>query len=72
MMITEGGVVMNISGVSSAASISSGELSANVGMAVSVRVLDMAQDAFSDAAEQLIAQMAAAITGIGSNVDIYA
>ena len=67
---------MNISEVSSAASYSDLDLAANMDMpanisiAASVKVLDMAQDAFSAAAERLIAEMAAMMTGVGMNVDI--
>ena len=63
---------MNISGVSPAASLSGLELSANMSMAASVKVLDMAQDVFAGAADKIIAEMAAAITGIGGSIDTYA
>ena len=69
---------MSISGVSSAASVSSMDMYAssdipvNVSMAASVQVLDMAQSVFKDAADRLLAEMAALITGLGQNVDIYA
>ena len=63
---------MNVSGISPAASLSGLELSANMSMAASVKVLDMAQDVFADAAEKLLAEMAAAITGVGTVVDTYA
>ena len=38
--------------------------------AASVQVLDMAQNAFEDAAAQLLAGMAAAMTGVGQSVDM--
>ena len=39
-------------------------------VAVSTRVLDMAQSSFEDAAGQLIESMSAALTGLGQNVDM--
>ena len=63
---------MNISGISPAASLSGLESSAAMDVAASVKILDMAQDVFSVAAEKLIAEMAAAMTGVGGNVDMYA
>ena len=41
----------------------------NASMAASVQVMDMSQSAYEDAANELIASMAAA-TGIGQNVDV--
>jgi len=41
----------------------------NVSMAASIQVMDLAQSAFTDAAEQLISSMSAA-TGIGQNVNM--
>jgi len=39
-------------------------------MAASVQVLDMAQNAFEDAADQLLASMTASMTGVGQSVDM--
>ena len=67
---------MNISGVNPAASVSVTDLSANidssanVAMAASIQVLDMAQDVFSDVADRLLAEMASLLTGVGQNIDI--
>jgi len=69
---------MNISGVTatvldlpmepvSAPAVSAAEFRSMV----SVQVLDMAQNAFEDAAAELLAAMSAAITGVGQNVDMY-
>ena len=63
---------MNISGISSAASVSDYDESTNVGMTASIKVLDMAQGVFEDVAERLIAEMAALMTGLGQNIDTYA
>ena len=69
---------MNISGVSSAASVgalempASADMHASVSMAASIRVLDMAQSVYEDVAGRLLAEMAALITGLGQNIDIYA
>ena len=60
---------MNVSSISSAAS---GVYAANLSMAASLKVLDMAQSVFEDAASELIEAMSAAITGIGQNIDVYA
>ena len=40
----------------------------NISLAASVQVMDMAQSSFEDAANQLIASMAAT-TGVGQNID---
>ena len=45
--------------------------SINMRAMASIKVLDMAQGAFEDVAEQLIASMNAAITGLGQNIDMY-
>ena len=42
----------------------------NVSVAASIQVMDMAQNVFEDAAARLIESMAAAMTGVGQNVDI--
>ena len=69
---------MNISGISPSAVIPASDVYANedapvnVSMAVSVQVLDMAQNVFEDIAEKLIAEMVAQMTGIGQNIDTYA
>ena len=48
------------------------ELSAmNTSLMASVQVMDMAQNAFEDAAMQLIETMSA-VTGVGQNVDTFA
>jgi len=64
---------MNVSGVTSTASMmpmASGADVIQTQMMASVEVLNMAQNAFEDAAAILLEQMAAAITGVGTNVDI--
>ena len=38
--------------------------------AASVQVLDMAQNAFEDAAAQLLSSMTSAMTGVGQSVDM--
>jgi len=43
--------------------------SINLSAQVSAKVLDMAQNQFEEAANQLISQMAA-MTGVGQNVDV--
>ena len=48
---------------------STGANSVNLSAQVSTQVLDMAQDQFEQAANELISTMAAA-TGVGSNVDM--
>ena len=69
---------MNVSGVSPAAVVSALDMSANadmianVSMAASVKVLDMAQNVFEDVADKLLQEMAALMTGIGQNIDVYA
>ena len=60
-------IVMNISGVASAAS---GVGAAGVQYMASLKVMDMAQEAFKDAAEELLRAMDALITGLGQNIDI--
>ena len=60
---------MNISSISSAAS---GIDAANFDMMTSIKVLDMAQNAFEDAADLLLKSLTAAITGLGQNIDVYA
>ena len=61
---------MNISSVGSAAS-GIDMASSKAMMTASLRVLDMAQDAFTEAATALIDALAASITGVGGNVDMY-
>ena len=69
---------MNVSGVSPSAAVSALDMSANadmianVSMAASVKVLDMAQNVFENVADQLLQEMAALMTGIGQNIDVYA
>ena len=63
---------MNVSGINPVASLSGLEMPVNISMAASVKVLDMAQETFAQVAEQLIAEMAAAITGVGTTIDVYA
>ena len=43
----------------------------NMRSMASIKVMDMAQGAFEDAAAQLIAAMSA-MTGVGGNIDMYA
>ena len=59
------------SSVSQAASGVSGADMVSMRMMASVRVLDMAQDVYSDIAAELLASMSAAITGLGNVVDMY-
>jgi len=59
---------MSISNITSAAPAMNIN-AANLNSMVSVKVLDLAQGAFEDAAAQLIATMSA-ITGVGQNVDM--
>ena len=59
---------MNISNINSAAPAMNVN-AVNLRSMVSVQVLDLAQGAFEDAAEQLIATMSA-MTGVGQNIDI--
>ena len=58
---------MNISGIASATSNMS---AAGVQYMASLKVLDMAQDVFKEAAAELIDAMDAIITGLGQNIDI--
>ena len=60
---------MNISGVTSTAQ-TMGVSSVNMRSLASIQVMDLAQSAFQDAAEQLIATMSS-MTGVGQNVDMY-
>ena len=60
---------MNISSVASASSAMG---AASVQYMASLRVMDMAQEAFKDAAEELLAMMDAMITGLGQNIDVMA
>ena len=43
----------------------------NMRSIASIKVMDLAQNAFEDAAAQLIASMNA-MTGVGQNIDMYA
>jgi hypothetical protein len=45
---------------------------ANVAMTASIKVMDMAQDAFSEVAMQLIDTMNAMASGVGGNIDVTA
>ena len=58
---------MNVSGISGGAS---GADMVSMRAMASVQVLDMAQNAFEDAAAELIAMMSSAITGLGQNIDM--
>lgn len=57
---------MDIHGISGGAS---GAEMINMSMMTSVKVLDMAQNAYEDAASEMLAMMAAAMTGVGQNYD---
>ena len=58
--------------ISSLSAATSGADLVNTKMMASVKVLDMAQDIFSEVAQELIDALTASITGIGQNIDIYA
>ena len=60
---------MNISDISSTAR-AMGISAVNMRSIASIRVMDLAQSAFEDAAAQLLATMSA-MTGVGQNVDMY-
>ena len=61
---------MNVSGVSGA--VSGIDMAGAKAMATaSLRVLDMAQDVFSEIAGELIDALSAVITGVGGNIDMY-
>ena len=60
---------MGISGIASAASSMD---AAGVQYMASLKVMNMAQDVFEEAAAELINAMNAIITGLGQNIDIYA
>ena len=60
---------MNISDITST-SRSMGISAVNMRSIASIRVMDLAQSAFEDAAAQLLATMSA-MTGVGQNVDMY-
>ena len=61
------GVIMNVSGISGGAT--GAEMISMRAMA-SAQVLDMAQNAFEDAAAELIDMMSSAITGLGNSIDM--
>jgi len=60
---------MNISDISSTAR-TMGISAVKMRSIASIRVMDLAQSAFEDAAAQLLATMSA-MTGVGQNVDMY-
>ena len=62
-------IAVNISSIASAAS---GVSAAGAQYVASLKVMDMAQEVFKEAAEELIGMMDALITGLGQNIDIYA
>ena len=61
---------MNVSSVSGAVS-GIDMAGAKVMATASLRVLDMAQDVFSQIAGELIDALSAVITGVGGNIDMY-
>lgn len=58
---------MDVSGISSASSNMS---AAGLQYMASVKVMDMAQDVYKDAADELINEMNTIITGLGQNIDL--